>query len=313
MSILRLKQFSLSSTKGFTIVELMVASTIGLLIIGLSLGSVLSNREAYQFDLVRTQLNQNLRSSLDLIGMNVREAGESLPENFPVIELTDGAVGGADTLALRRNLLNEEEVGRVCQTLAAGTTTNTIYIATNGATTSGCIYSDTTQIFSKFQTKRLAEDADQMRAYIFDSSSGAGEWFTYTGDNDNSTEYTLTTDGGIWANTYAFDAAVGPTSFVYLLEEWQFQLLDNATTPDILQVVENSDTANPMNVIWGIENFQVRVHLRDGTILDTFGFVNEWVNIKAVEITLSGESTYRERVLDNSLTARFFPRNVLSK
>ena len=85
--------------------ELIVSAGIGLGLLAATAGVVMSNRGLFNVDMVRTKLNQNLRSSLDIVGMNVREAGENLPGAFPAVELIDGGAG-PDHLILRRNLLD---------------------------------------------------------------------------------------------------------------------------------------------------------------------------------------------------------------
>src|SRR5690606_12792998 len=122
---------------GFTLVELMVAAGIGLGLLAATAGVVLSNRGLFNIDMVRTRLNQNLRSSLDIIGMNVREAGENLPGSFPAVELINGN-DEPDELVLRRNLV--DEVLKLCVVIDIGTAAPFIFAIPG--TTQGCTYDD---------------------------------------------------------------------------------------------------------------------------------------------------------------------------
>src|SRR5690606_6020349 len=78
----RLRRSILASDKGFTLVELLVTSFLGLIMLALTLSATTSNRRLYKYDLVRTRINQNMRSALDIMGIDVRQAGENLFSTF---------------------------------------------------------------------------------------------------------------------------------------------------------------------------------------------------------------------------------------
>lgn len=63
--------------KGFTLLELLLATVIGVAMIGVALSLVISNRRVYELDQVRTQLNQNLRSAMDVVGIDIRQTGDA--------------------------------------------------------------------------------------------------------------------------------------------------------------------------------------------------------------------------------------------
>jgi len=86
--------------------ELLVASFLGLIILALGAQSTLSLRRLYLHDIVRTRVNQDLRGSLDMIGVNIRQAGENFTMSFPAIQIVNGTGGAGDQLILRRNLLD---------------------------------------------------------------------------------------------------------------------------------------------------------------------------------------------------------------
>ena len=90
-----------------TLMEFMVAIGLSALIALMIVSVALANRNIYQRDIVRTRVNQNVRAALELIGAEVRQAGERLPASFPAIQLTDGGTTTPDTLILRRNLLDD--------------------------------------------------------------------------------------------------------------------------------------------------------------------------------------------------------------
>lgn len=284
---------------GFTIIEVLVASVLGLMILGIAIQSALSNQALFQTDVVRTRINQNLRSGLDIIGMNIRQAGESLPSNFPAIEIIDGGTENPDQLVLRRNLL--DEVLNVCDEVEAGTSVASVYLAVDGAVSSGCMYANQGTNFQSWSNYRAAAGGS-VRAYIFNPTTKNGEFFDYVGETDTGTDYFIIADDHTWS----FDYAVG-SGAVYILEEWRFSLENG-----YLRLIENGDTANPLNVVWGVTDFQVQVLLEGGAIVTQFLPTDNWSLIEALDIALSGEEAFKSQRIERTLNARFFPRNILS-
>ena len=292
--------------RGFTLLELLVASTIGIIILTLAMGGLLANREVYHYDMIRTRLNENLRGALDFVAANAREAGEALPASFAAVQVINGGGGASDELILRRNLL--DEVLKVCTAITSGTGVTQIVFADNSAT-AGCSYSGNTFNYDTWQTYRN-DNGPTVKAFIYDSVTKNGEFFDYTSETDGGTSYSITRTPGTWTYSYP----VGSSS-VYMLEEWHFRVDDVALGDDLFQVIADDDIANPMNILSAVINFQVQVHLNDNvTVLSSFDpAVNNWTDIKAIEVTLSGEdTTLRGEVIDNTVSSRFFPRNVLS-
>jgi hypothetical protein len=101
---------------------------------------------------------------------------------------------------------------------------------------------------------------------------------------------------------------VGEQCRVYVLEERTFRL-----GGDLLQLVINGDTGNPLNLACWITDFQARAFMRDGTVRESLGSADLWSDLVSVELTLRAQASFSGRTLDRSLTARYFPRNVLSR
>ena len=80
-----LQNFSEPAQRGFTIFELLVAlllsTTIGVLVTQ----AIVFQSNVYLADIARVRIQQNLRGALDVIAMNVREAGEGLDHLFPAV------------------------------------------------------------------------------------------------------------------------------------------------------------------------------------------------------------------------------------
>lgn len=293
-----MKRSTLRCDKGFTLMELMVSTTIGLIVMALGVETTRTMRHLYLHDIVRTRIHQDVRTALDLIGVNIRQAGENLTSAFPAIQITDGGTG-SDEIVLRRNLI--DEVLNVCTTLAIGSSTPQVYFATAG-TTSGCIYSGNTQNYSAWRTERLNDSDGQLSAYAFNISTKAGEFFTYTSETDSGTTYNIVRGGGQWQNTYTAGGAA-----VYLLEEWRFRV-----NGDVLELIINGDTSSPLNVAYGLTSMRITVHMQDGTSRSSFGTSDDWTDIESIEVQLDANSNFAGQTLNTSLVSKFFPRNILS-
>lgn len=248
----------------------------------------------YKLDSVRTRINQDLRGAMDILGANVRIAGENFPGSFPAIEIIDGSDGDPDTLVLRRNLL--DEVLKVCVPITASSGGSIVFAQ---GTAQGCIYADNTQNFNAWSAYR---DGETVSAYIFNTVTNLGEWIDYSGESDSGTSYAITTAGSSFTNEYDADG-----SAVYVMEEWKFSLNGN-----MLQLEIDGDTAAPLNVAPGIVDFQVQAVLPDGTVQDSYSSSDDWTLLHTVRISLTGRGTWRRNELERTLVSEFFPRNVLS-
>lgn len=289
--------------KGFTLVELLVAMMLGAIMTAMSLAAILSNRRLYQHDLVKTRLNQDLRSAMDLLGTNIREAGENLAQTFPSVEIIDG-VGNPDELVLRRSLM--DEVLKLCQPISTGSCSSQIYFAYS-TTEPGCSYTDQEHNYNTWHDYRVA-NGGSIKVYIYDPSTQLGEFFDYSGEASTSSTRLIERSGGSWANSYT----VGQTG-VYIIEEWRFKIgQDPMMLQNSFQVVENAQDSNPMTIIFSATDFQISAHLSDGSEVTSFAPSDDWTNINALEVTITGEESTMGETIRKSYTSRFFPRNILS-
>jgi hypothetical protein len=132
------------NAQGFTLLELVVAAGVTLTILSASLGLLTEQRRWVLGDQIRATANDNLRLASDLIGQDIKQAGERLSSNtqLPSISIVAGSSGTPSTLVLQRQLLTETLP--VCQSIAAGSTTATIDVAVlNGSAIANCTYSYT--------------------------------------------------------------------------------------------------------------------------------------------------------------------------
>jgi prepilin-type N-terminal cleavage/methylation domain-containing protein len=305
---MNLKQSTLSCSKGFTLPELLISLSITGFVSAMALTIALSSHDTFETDQNRTEVNQNLRSGMDLLGSNVRQAGERLPKDIPAIQVINGADGAPDTLVLRKNLL--DHVLPVCKSINAGSSADAVFVAkkkVSGPVPQGCGvvpdddgdgWPDNLQAWREY---RIANGGEIM-AYIYNPTTLNGEFFIYDAE-DNATFHLHKENDENWE--YDYDIADG--SRIYILEQDLFRVNDN-----LLQLVINGRTDSALNLIDHLVDLQARVFLKNGTVQDSLGVGDSWYDLDVVEITLVGQITFDGRKMTRTVSSRFFPRNVLS-
>jgi len=291
--------YKFHSEIGFGMIELVVVMFLGMMMLAASVQVAMSSQKLYQQDLVRTRLNQNLRSALDIVGIDARQAGENLTAAFPAVEVINGGAG-PDELIIRRNLV--DEVLNVCAPLAQNSSSSSIQFSDINSVEAACIPANQTQSYNSWQAYRTS-NGNRVEAYVFDTSTKIGQFVTYSTEATVSGDYFLTlTQPATWSTTYSVGSAA-----VYVLEEWHYRVNNN-----YLQVIVNRDVANAMNVVWGITDLQAVVHMQDGTTKTSFTVADSWALISNIEVTLTGEEEGWGNDYTRTAAARYVPRNILS-
>lgn len=291
---------------GMTLIELLIALALAGFVAAAALALALASRDIYSSDRGRTDLNQSLRSGVDLLGMELRQAGERLPLDFPAIEIVDGGGINPDTLIVRRNVL--DAVLPVCEHIGAGSTVQRVRIsASSGSPPPGCSPvgdTDANGWPDNLDEWRAHRDANggAIQIYLFNPVSGLGEFVLYDGDGV-TTDYVDTSSGSSWQNTYPLTEQCR----AYVLEQRTYEI-----DAEVLRFINDDDTSNPVNLIHDITEFQIRAVLVGGALQDSFTPADNWADLESIEITLSGRSDSGERPISRTVTTRLFPRNVLS-
>lgn len=285
--------------RGFTIMEMLVALGISSIALGLIVGGALSYRHIYSTDITRTRINGNLRSSMDIVSMNIRQAGENLLSSFPAVLLANGTSGQPDTLRLRRGLI--PEVLTLCASASASSTT--LQVSSASLSNSACVASNVAPVYQVFESVR-AEEGGRLRVFIYDSSARQGEFLDYTGSSINSGQYRLS----VSRTNRAYPQL---TSSVYVIEEYKFSV-NTADKKFVLEV--DGYTASPQPVAFDVTNFQVNLRMEDGTTIQSLSEsdARDWKDVRRISISLSGQGKFKKHVTNSSITSEYFPRNVLS-
>lgn len=290
---MKLIRFTHSSAKGFTLIEFMVNMLVASVILLPALSFTTLHRRVLVNDSSKTKLVQNLRGALDVIGATVRVAGENLPSSFPAVLVTSGLT---DEIRLRRNLI--DEILPVCSAVTAGNTQITFGVTTSPP--AGCVYSGQTTAYNSWRNYRI-NNGGTVKAYIYNSSTKTGEFFFYSGEQNTGSIYRINSTSGL-GGSYP----VG-SSTVFILEEWKIDM-----SSDMLRLIENNDSASPLNVAFGMTDFQASVYMQDGSTKTSFAGTDQWNQIKSIELALSGSENSGYSSISRTISGRYFPRNVLS-
>jgi prepilin-type N-terminal cleavage/methylation domain-containing protein len=287
-----------NNCKGFSLVELMVSTSLGLVMSALLFSTLQSFKEAYRNSVQRLALEQDLRISLNIVGGGIRQAGEGLTGIFPAIEVIDGARNTPDQIVLRRAILQNQPT--VCATIAAGSVKGVVML-TNGALSSGCSYSTNGTSYSSWHNHRISEGGSAL-AYIFNSATKLGEFFTYSNEMDSGDSYYLVPSSGNWTNQYPLGY-----SNLHALEESTYSIENGE-----LVLVKDQKTDEKQYVAFGLTDLQAQVHLSDGSVVNSFQRTSDWTQVRYIEITLTAEYTTADSSTPLRLVSQFFPRNSLS-
>ncbi len=314
-----LKQFTHSSDKGLTLVEVLTSMVVAAVVLPLALSTLVTNRQLYLEDQARTEVNQNLRAAMDLVGTDIKQAGERIQDaRFPAIEVTGGS-----QLLLRRRINNPNNVANsdlpilpVCQVLRNGTNDVVFMAQSVGTPPPGCVPNDTDadgmpdnlELWRDYRCSRdgvagcQGNAQEQVRAHIYDGN-GNIQPFNYTGENAT---FEIQKDAVAWAREYS------TSSSLYLLEERQFSL---DTDENILQLTIDG-SPNPLRLVNKLSEFQVQVRLRNGSAKTTFPEAGDsWKQVSSIQVDLRahGQTTGPLKVKNLDASGRFFPRNALSR
>jgi type IV pilus assembly protein PilW len=305
----RSRRSSHACTEGYSLIEILVSLAVTGVIAAATLTIALSTRGMFETDQHRTTINQNLRAGIDLLGIDVRQAGERLPFDAPAVEITDGSSGAPDELTLRRNML--DYVLPVCKVITAGSNADTIFVGTKKVTGNpkvpqGCIpvpdengdgWPDNLEAWRNY---RIA-NGGEILAFIHNPVTGNGEFFVYD-DEDNATFHMHKQNSENWIYGYA----PNQEPRVYILEQRTFRLQG-----DVLQVIVNNDTSGALNLVNRIRDLQVQAVFKDGSVQSTLAG-RVWTDLESIDITLVAGESFDGRDMNRTVETRFFPRNILS-
>ncbi len=273
-----------SAERGFTLVELLVASTVMLAALAAGGTFFAVSRNTIQDQMIQIETTQGLRTAIDSMVRDLRLGGACLPVTGNFIVL-DGVNATTDQIVTRTGLVRPNE-----------TCVRTVLTADIAAATSQL----PVQSASGFQVG--------MRVYINNGSNTVGEVVTLTG---------VDTVGNTLTKTTTLSQSYLAGSGAYATDERSYAIdTSNAALP-VLTLAING--ATPMAFSDGIENLQVQYQLaRNCTptcdVVDLPADDSEFALVNQIYITLSARSRTVQRngqYFRISRTVAAKPRNLL--
>lgn len=297
-------------------VELLVTIVVAAILLTAVLGITFSSQRLFGADRSRTELNQNLRAVLDIVGNDVRVAGERLNSfsGSATVQHPLAAVelSGGTQLYLRRNLL--DETLPLCQGFlsTSGTEIQIARASEGDGVTLGanpeCFLdatsdSDGNGIPDALEAWREYRSANgpAVGAFIYTVATNKFDFFLYDSDpNDDRI--------GRVASTLDFDYEISEKPAVIMVEERRYRL-----NGEVLELIINGDTDNPLRLVNRVTAFRVAAVMSDGTQLtDYVGRGSDWAQLVGVELSITAMVREGARQVERTITSRYFPRNVLS-
>jgi prepilin-type N-terminal cleavage/methylation domain-containing protein len=133
------KVLTRNSSKGFTLIELLIGITIMALVGGLAMQAFLQASNSFGKDKKNIDSNQSLSAVLEMIGNDIRQAGEQINDaSFPAIEFSPNPAGfsGSSRITVRRAVSLPLTL---CQAIPANTMpTGTLLVASSGVPNLSC-------------------------------------------------------------------------------------------------------------------------------------------------------------------------------
>ncbi|WP_027480967.1 PilW family protein [Deinococcus pimensis] len=303
-------------TQGFTLTETLVALAVGAVVLGAAFGIGVGTRDTLYSDQVRGANEQNLRSTLEYVGLELRDAGHLMSKPAASVEVIDGRTGSRDTdiLIVRRGLVDAP--GLLCGNITAGweryvtlgvrgDVQNLPQACAASGDNDGNGYDDLVDLW---RAARLATGVpDQwaqktLRILIFEPSTGNTDTLTYFDEerfDPNGRWYGITTRAG--AKFTYYPTYANPIT-VSVVEERRFFLQNG----DLVMTLNGGPA---QTVAAGVESFDAAALLTDGTVMNGFRMTNvTYRSLLGLRVTVTGAATLRNRTSTRALSDIFAPR-----
>ncbi|WP_084473948.1 PilW family protein [Deinococcus pimensis] len=310
------RRSSASSSDGFTLTETLVALAVGAVVLGAAFGVGMGTRDTVFADQSRGANEQNLRSTLEYVGLELRDAGHLMSKPAASVEVIDGRTGSrdTDTLILRRSLVDAP--AKLCGNITAGWE-RYVTLGVRGdpqdlpldcVTTGdndGSGYDDLIDLWRNYRLTNgvpRGGDARTLQILIYEPSTGNSDTLTYFDE-----EKAAPTDRWVGITTRAGA---------------RFQYYPRFNNPITVSVVEerrfflqNGDLVMTLNggpaqtVAAGVESFDAAALLTDGTVMNGFRMTSRNSGaLEGVRITVRATAKLKGRSSTGVMSNTFTPR-----
>jgi prepilin-type N-terminal cleavage/methylation domain-containing protein len=284
-------------SKGFGLIELIVAAVILSIIMLATFATVMSSRNAYTVDQSRSSSNQNLRAALDILGADIRQSGARIAgTGVSAVSLT------STSLTLRFGLADPLPI---CQN-ASGQSVS-IYI--QGSSIAGCNSAVTQGIIAQWQNLYTARNTSGQiaRIWIYDRITAVGEFAQISNISSSSTLSTISTLSNL-SRTY-----IPANTLVYLIEEHAYTF---SSTNRTLSVAVDAQAATV--VVDQVDSFQVQATTTAScggasSLTSSGSFIaGSSCNLRNIVLTIQSSNLSNGRqIAPRTLQGIYIPRNVL--
>lgn len=304
---------------GFTLLEILVTLAVMGIIMGMLIPTIMAAREVVRSDQLQTTVNQNVRGGADLIGSDIRIAGERFPSETSLqllpIEIVPGGDGGPDEVILRRNLWGGSL--SICEPNFQGSQQAVRVVRNTGWLNSptgqqhpecGQPTNDEGWPVNLWDVRALADTLGtdgELRGYVFDPAAGVGEFISFeVRDNADNTGQIHRTETDNLSHNYQ----LANRPWISIMSERRYRVRDNA-----MELVIDGNEDDALRTSADITDLQAQFVFNDGSLSETMPTDKLWRDIAALEITISGITRLGPEEVEQTLTSRYFPRNVLSR
>lgn len=265
----------IKNIRGVTFIEIMVALALTGIITTAIMRLYVTQHRNYMVQDDITDIQQNVRSSIDEITRNLRMAGYGIPDDMEPIEAYNT---NPDTIVIT---FHDEG----CDTYLSAPMPQPSAELKCG-TTLGCFYSG-------------------QWVYIYEADSAIGEWFMITQVQDSALH--------LQHNTMQLSRKYGANALIYAIIRVKY-FIDNTTDPEHPKLMRQLFGQTPQVFAENISDLQFSYVSKNGTIEDVPTLIENLrevqVNIQGHSNSPEYDDLGQERIRNRSFQTSIFMRNI---
>ena len=307
---------------GITLTEMLVTLVIFTVVGSIVFSLYNSSAKLISADQGRVNTNQNLRTSLDLMTQDLRQAGESLSTQYSISGVDFAPATG---LTVRKGVTLP--VLSVCQTFNGAVSSILVTGQPSDSSTipAQCSYSDAGGPVSPTTPNGITDKVDPWMTYQAQAGHATIPAILYNPVTKLVSRVVIngvtnTAVGGVLTSTLNLVSNVNATAFswssgsvVVPVDERRYYLV-----ADELRFIANEDPATIQALGYGLSAMTFTATTVVGaappvtTVYPTFAIDSPWKSVSRVDLSLSGSNTVTgSRAVARTLSVSVYPRNVL--